>query len=187
MGMANFWLGVYFDPDQATDRDCADLTAAIDWYSRAIAQDETLAIAYINRASLYSQNDEPGRALDDFEAVLALKSTHAVLGGLLASQAALQSMEYDRAIDDAQAALDLSVGGTDDWFADLIHTLGMAYLLSGDQRVGLTTYERLPELDGETTQAFIGDLESIRDKSTSPGFSEAIDQAIAIVKQSQAP
>jgi tetratricopeptide (TPR) repeat protein len=192
MADSYFLLALLYDPNQiGKDNPQANRHQAIRFYSRAIELNTDFDSAYLNRAYAYDAEGEIEKAIADLSNVINRQGTSASAINLLTrGQFYIRSRKYSEAISDFETALNNPQTVTDDpTYFDLIHYLGMAYLLRGDITTAEQTYQRLPALSKGDTQYeyMIKELSELPIGPNSPETKEAIERIINSIKQLQTP
>lgn len=168
--------------------DLSALTPAINAYSQAIEQDLTYEAAYWNRALLYMDQGNIEKALEDFDALIALNKDLTLDARQMKAEIFLQDGDCDTAKKLVEEVLSTpGVDETIDLYTDLVFTLGKAHLICGEFSDAEEAFGKMPALNTEFVPVYTDELKNMVEDSNNPELKEEIAKIILMIQSKQSP
>lgn len=187
----HFLLGLLFDPNQYPEgSDVPSLSRAIAEYSRAVRLNETLEVAYLNRAALYIQGGDTEKAIADYARVILIAdhSDHRFDAHLQKAELQLGKGMCSEVIPDLEDALRSPDAEGYYLYPYLVHELGKAYLACGNYGAAGDAYRDIIQLEAEYAFLFAEELNALVSKD--PGnqaLEEEVNNIIEYLEQASHP
>ncbi|MCK6538828.1 MAG: hypothetical protein L6Q26_02120 [Anaerolineales bacterium] len=186
-----FLLGLLFDPNQYPEgSDVADLGRAIAEYSKAVRLNETLEVAYLNRAALYTLSGDTEKAIADYARVILIADNSNDLFDAHLQKAELQlgkGMCSD-VIADLETALQSPDAEGYYLYSYLVHNLGKAHLMCGNYNAAEDAYRNILQLEAEYAFLFAEELNAlVSERPGNQALEEEVNNIVEYLEQVSHP